>query len=411
MAKLAKPLTARRVATEQHVGMHADGGGLYLRIAPGGSKGWIFRYQISGTRREMGLGSVSTFTLAEARDRARVARQLVADGVDPVDDRRAKPSGAALKRVSVMTFAQCADGYIRAHHAGWSPKHAAQFSGSLKEYAFPVFGDLPVQAVDVSLIMKAIESLWMVRPETASRVRGRIEMILDWALARGYRKGENPARWRGHLQNLLPHKTKVRAVKHYAAMPYGEIAGFMAELRGREGIAPLALRFAILTATRTGETLGAYWDEIKIPDRVWVIPAERMKTKKEHRVPLSDAALEILRQVGAYRVNDLVFPSVRQNRSLSPVAFLRVLQAMGREGITGHGFRSTFADWAAERTNFPAEVREMALAHAVGNKVEAAYRRGDLFEKRRQLAEAWSSFCGADRLDGKVIDLVRHAAR
>ena len=377
--------------------MYADGHGLYLRVADGGSRGWIFRYQIAGKRREMGLGPTATFTLAEARDRARFARQLVADGVDPVDERRAKANTVAVERASAMTFRKCAEGYIRAHGAGWSAKHAAQFSGSLENYAFPVFGDLPAQAVDVSVIMKAVEEVWATKPETASRVRGRIEMVLDWASARGYRHGENPARWRGHLKNLLPHTTKVRAVVHFAALPYAEMGAFIAALRQREGFAARALEFAILTAARTGEVLGARWDEVNMAERLWTIPPSRMKSGKEHRVPLSSAALAVLEQAAAYRVNDLVFAGARQNKPLSPVAFLRVLQDMGRGDITGHGFRSTFRDWAAERTTFPTEVAEMALAHTVGDAVERAYRRGDLFEKRRQLAEAWARILSADR--------------
>jgi len=393
MAKQAKPLSARRVATERRPGMYADGGGLYLRVAEGGSRGWIYRYQLAGQRREMGLGSAATFSLVEARDRARFARQQVADGLDPVDERRAKASAVALERALAMTFRQCAEGYVRAHGAGWSAKHAAQFGGSLEAYAFPVFGDLPVQAVDVGLVMKAVEPVWTVKPETASRVRGRIEMILDWATARGYRRGDNPARWRGHLNKLLPDKAKVRTVEHFAALPFGEISGFMVDLRQLEGVAARALEFAILTAARTGEVLGARWTEINLEACQWTVPAARTKTSREHRVPLNAAAVAVIERMADVRLNDLVFPGARQNKPLSAVAFLRVIRDMGRQGVTGHGFRSTFRDWAAELTSFPAEVAEMALGHQVSSAVESAYRRGDLFEKRRMLAEDWGRYC------------------
>lgn len=250
---------------------------------------------------------------------------------------------------------------------------------------------LPVQTVDVGLVMSALEPIWTAKPETASRLRGRVESVLDWATARGYRAGENPARWRGHLENLLAKTTKIRAVQHHAALPYGEIPAFVADLHEQKGAAARALEFAILTAARTGEVIGARWDEIKGAEHLWTIPQGRMKTGKEHRVPLSEAAFAIIDSMprcGAY-----VFPGAREGHSLSNMSMLMTLRRMGRLSLTTHGFRSTFRDWAAERTNFPAEVAEMALAHTVGDKVEAAYRRGDLFEKRRELAEAWAKFC------------------
>jgi integrase len=253
--------------------------------------------------------------------------------------------------------------------------------------------------------MNAIEPIWTTKPETASRVRGRIESILDWAAARGYRQGENPARWRGHLENLLPKKNKVRRVEHLAALPYREIGMFMAELRGQEGAAARALEFAILTSARTGEVMGARWDEINLADRMWTIPAERMKAGKEHRVPLADAAMAIVEKMAAIRSGEFVFPGGKAGRPLSNMAFLMLLRRIGRNDLTVHGFRSSFRDWAAERTGFPAEVAEMALAHAVSDKVEAAYRRGDLFQKRRQLAEAWAKFCATPALAEKVVPI------
>jgi integrase len=294
-----------------------------------------------------------------------------------------------------MTFKACAEAYMAAHQAGWrNPKHRGQWTATLTTYVYPHFGDLPVQVIDVGLVMKAVEPIWTEKPETASRVRGRIEAVLDWATARGYREGENPARWRGHLQNLLAPRSKVRRVEHYAALPYSKIGGFMAELHRQEGVAARALEFAILTTARTGEVIGAHWDEIDIARRLWTVSADRMKAGREHRVPLSDRAVEIIAEMKKHRLDgqEFVFTGARGG-PLSNMALLMTLRRMGYAALTTHGFRSTFRDWAAERSEFPAEVAEMALAHVVGDKVEAAYRRGDLFEKRRQIMEAWCRFC------------------
>jgi integrase len=303
--------------------------------------------------------------------------------------RKAARQTTQLAAAKAVTFKECARRYIAAHQPGWqNPKHAAQWGSTLEAYVYPVFGDFPIQGVDVGLVLKALEPVWTTKPETASRVRGRIERIFDWATARGYRQGENPARWRGHLENLLPKKTKIRRVKHHAALPYPEIGAFISQLRRHGGIASSALEFAILTAARTNEVVGARWSEIDLPERLWTIPAERMKVGKEHRVPLSDAAVAIVKQMQTVRSSDFVFPGGSIRRPISNMAMLMVLRRMGRSDLTTHGFRSSFRDWVAERTGFPAEVAEMALAHAVGDKVEAAYRRGDLYQKLRQLAEA-----------------------
>jgi integrase len=410
MPKRAAGLTARRVETENRRGSFADGGGLYLQVAPTGAKTWIFRYQMGGRRRDMGLGSIATFTLADARERALTARRLVASGVDPIDSRRGERATQAVAAARSMTFAACADAYVAAHAAGWrNAKHRYQWGQTIAAYMNPVFGALPVEAVDVGLVLKAIEPIWTTKPETAGRVRGRIESILDWATTRGHRHGENPARWRGHLENLLPKKNKVRRVEHYAALPYPEIGAFMAELRRREATAARALEFAILTAARTGEVVGAQWGEINLAERLWIVPAERMKAGREHRVPLPEAALTIVEKLalaGTARQNDdYLFPGPMSGRPISNMAMLMLLRRMGRDDLTAHGFRSTFRDWAAERTNFPAEVAEMALAHTVADKVEAAYRRGDRFEKRRQLAEAWAKFCAASPAAGAVVPM------
>ena len=396
MPKKAAGLTARQVQTKGP-GLYADGGGLYLRVTPTEARMWLYRFQMHGRRRDMGLGPTDLYSLAEARQKALEARKLVAEGVDPIEARQAKRSAAAVDASKGMTFRACAEAYINAHRSGWrNPKHAAQWPATLDAYAYPHFGSLPVQAVDVGLVLKAIEPIWTVKPETASRVRGRIEIVLDWATARGYRQGENPARWRGHLENLLPPRSKVRRVEHYAALPYAEVAAFVADLRQQEGVGARALEFAILTAARTGEVIGARWGEINIAERLWTVPADRMKAGKEHRAPLSDAAMAIVEKMAAIRQGDHLFPGGKAERPISNMAMLMLLRRMGRDDLTAHGFRSTFRDWAAECTNFPAEVAEMALAHTVGDKLEAAYRRGDLFQKRREIMAAWANFIDRD---------------
>jgi integrase len=411
MARSIGKLSAMAVTQAKRRGYYGDGGGLFLQVSTGGAKSWVFRFKEGGRLREMGLGPTHTVSLAEARQKALECRKMRLDGHDPIEARKAERTKARLDAAKVMTFEACAARYIAAHKAGWkNDKHAAQWPATLSTYVHPVFGSLPVQAVDVGLVMKAIEPIWTAKPETASRVRGRIESILDWATARGYRQGENPARWRGHLENLLPKKTKVRRVEHHAALPYPEIAAFIAELRQQDGVAARALEFAILTAARTGEVIGAQWDEINITERLWAIPAARMKGGREHRVPLSDAALAIVETLREIRQGDFVFPGSRMGRPISNMAMLMLLRRMGRGDLTAHGFRSSFRDWAAERTTFPAEVAEMALAHAVSDKVEAAYRRGDLFLKRRQVSDAWARFCAAAPAPGRIVPLRQPAA-
>jgi integrase len=392
--------------------MYADGAGLYLLVGRTGSKSWVYRYRQDGRLRDMGLGPLHTVSLAEAREAALACRKLRREGGDPIEARRAGRAQIRLDAAKAMTFRQCAEAYIAAHKPGWkNPKHAAQWPSTLFVYVYPIFGSLPVQTIDTVLVTKAIEPIWTEKPETAGRVRGRIEVILDWAATRGYRDGENPARWRGHLENLLPRKTKVRQVVHHAALPYDELPAFMAQLREQTPIAARALEFTILTAGRTGEVLAATAQEIK--DRVWTVPAGRMKGGKEHRVPLAAPALAIVEQPTSETADagKFLFPGLKRGRPLSDMAMLKLLARSGRGDLTVHGFRSTFRDWAAERTNFPREVIEMALAHAIDSKVEAAYRRGDLFQKRRQLMDAWAAFCGAERVAGEVVALRRQAVR
>lgn len=356
----------------------------------------------------MGLGSLHTLTLAEAREKATNARKLILDGKDPVETKRAAKSAAIALAAKAMTFQACASAYVESHKAGWrNEKHAEQWIATLRSYAYPVIGKMPVAAVETAHVMRVLEPIWSTKPETASRLRGRIESVLGWAIARGYRVGDNPARWRDLLDNLLPSATAVKQVKHHAALPFTDIGEFLISLRKQEGIAARALEFAILTAARTSEVLGANWDEVDLDAALWVVPAERIKMKKEHRVPLSPGALSVLKDMAAIRIDHLVFPGGKQNRPLSSNAMLALLQRMERTDITVHGFRSTFRDWAAERTNYPREVCEMALAHAIGDKVEAAYRRGDLFDKRKRLMAEWAKFCGTVGKGGDVIPIQR----
>lgn len=361
-----------------------------------------------GRAHSMGLGPLHTISLADARRKAHAARSMLLDGLDPLEARRSGNRQSALERARKATFAECAERYIRAHAAGWrNAKHGQQWAATLERYAFPIIGELAVGAVDGPLVLKIIEPIWTTKPETAKRVRGRIELILDWATARGLRVGENPARWRGHLDKLLPARSKVAPVKHHAALPYRDIPAFMESLRAlsavsvatagrrRVNISVSCLEFVILTAARTGEAIGATWPEFDLKNRLWTVPAARMKGKREHRVPLSPRALAILEALprGSGKGAQFVFQGIAAGKPLSNMALLKALRDMGREDLTTHGFRSTFRDWAADQTTFPSEVAEMALAHAVGDKVEAAYRRGDMFAKRRRLAESWSAYC------------------
>lgn len=387
-------LTALKITRAQKPGLLGDGGGLYLQISATGSKSWIFRYRVDGRLRDHGLGSLSTVSLSEARDKALHCRRLRVAGIDPIDARKEQRVAARLEAAKALTFADCATAYIEAHKPGWkNAKHAEQWTSTLSTYVYPVFGDLPVAEIDVGLVLKAIEPIWAEKPETAARVRGRIEAILDWAKVRGYRTGENPAAWRGNLSHLLPPRGKVKKVVHHAALPYAELPAFWKELASQPGSAARALQFAILTATRTSEVLNATWDEIDFDQAVWTIPSERMKAGVEHRVPLAPAALVLLKTLHEQRSGDFVFPGTKKDRPLSNMSLLMVLRRMERDDLTAHGFRSTFRDWAAECTDTPREVAEAALAHTLADKVEAAYRRTDFFDKRRKLMDEWAGYC------------------
>jgi integrase len=393
MAVLGNRLSALKVARAREPGLLADGNGLYLQVTSANARSWIFRYHRNGRSREMGLGSLNAVSLAAARLKAAECRAMLADDIDPISARKAERGHRALEDAHGMTFDQCAEGYIKAHSSAWkNQKHIGQWKATLGTYVSPVFGALPVRAVDVGLIMKVLEPIWTVKPETAARIRGRIETVLNWARVRGFRTGDNPAAWKGHLDNLLPPRSKFAKVKHHAALPYDQVFQFIDALRRQDGIAPLAFEFAVLAAARTGEVIGARWSEIALPAQVWTVPASRMKAGREHRVPLSAEAMAVLSKVSKGDPEDFVFAGHKKH-PLSNMAFLMLLRRMGYDKITAHGFRSTFRDWAAERTNFPNEVVEMALAHVISSKVEAAYRRGDLFEKRRRLMDAWAEFC------------------
>lgn len=398
VARAAEKLSAVAVAKQAKPGLYGDGRGLWLQVRPGvagPSKSWVLRYMRAGRARTMGLGPYPDISLADARERAAAARRLLIDGRDPIEERDRARAATRLEAARAVTFRDAAERYIAAHRAGWkNAKHAAQWTATLDAYTFGVLGSLPVAAVDVGLVLKVLEPIWTAKPETAARVRGRIEAILDWATARGLRVGENPARWRGHLDKLLPARAKVARVKHHAALPYADLPAFMVALRSVAGIAARALEFAILTAARTGEVIGARWSEVDLDAALWTVPADRMKAGREHRVALAGRALEILRDAAAHQQGDFIFPGAKPKQPLSNMALLAVLKRMGRTDLTTHGFRSTFKDWASEQTAFPGEVTEMALAHVVTDKVEAAYRRGDLLQKRRDLAATWSGYCG-----------------
>jgi integrase len=397
MPKKINRLSAVKVASTKKAGFYADGDGLYLQVTESGSRSWVFRFKKCGRNRDMGLGSLNTVGLAEARGMAAECRRQRLQGIDPIEARKSGRAQAQLDAAHSITFDDCRDKFISAHRAAWAnDKHLRQWESTLKTYVTPVFGVLPVQNVDVALVLRVLEPIWATKPETASRVRGRIERILDWAKARGFRQGENPARWRGHLDILLARRGRVRRVRHHGALPYAELPAFLLKIRQRDAVAARALEFAILTVARTGEVLGARWDEIDLENEVWTVPASRMKAGREHRVPMSTAAMTIAKRLKAIRQNDFVFPGERRNRPLSNMSMLMMLRRMSREDLTVHGFRSTFRDWAAEQTNFPREIAEAALAHVIADRTEAAYRRGDLFEKRKNLMKAWAAYCQMD---------------
>lgn len=410
MARKSNALTAREVATIKVPGRYADGAGLYLQVSPrvgseGVTKSWLFRFTFNARPKQMGLGSLNTVSLSEARDAALAVRKMVQAGIDPIVNRQTEKAASAAKVNLPETFQDFAQEYIRLNGEGWkNDKHRQQWGNTLATYAYPVIGSIHVRDVSKAHVLQILKPIWREKTETARRVRSRIETIMDMAIAADARETENPARL-GVLKFLLPNQGKRPQVKHHPAMPYAEIGTFMASLRKRDDLSAKALEFLILTASRTGEVIEARWDEID--GDIWTVPAERMKASKEHKVPLSDAAKVIIDALPIIDGNPHLFPGQRKQRPLSNMAMLKLLDRMGYGDYTSHGFRSTFRDWAAETTNYPREVAESALAHGNPDKVEAAYQRGDFFEKRRKLMEAWASYCGAVPMVGGNVTPIR----
>ena len=420
MARLIEKLTPLWVSKVKKPGYYGDGGGLWLQVSISGSKSWIFRFTINRNQREMGLGALHTVSLSDARIKSRDLRLILQEGVDPIFQREEAKQAAALASARMMTFDQCAKEYIEIHRSGWkNTKHAGQWESTIATYASPVFGSFPVSEVDTPLVVKVLSPIWKDKTETAKRLRGRIEKILAWATTSKFRQGENPARWRGHFENLLPEPSKIQIKKHYASLPWKEIPGFMNALSEQKGTAARALELLIFTATRTSETLEMTWDELNLEDGVWVIPAERMKEKVEHEIPLSRQAIYLLCEIP--RISKFVFTSSKYNKCLSDMSLTAVLKRMhnksikdGGKGwidpkqdnrrITSHGFRSSFRMWGAESTShsFTREVIEFALSHQLPNKVESAYQRGTVFEKRIPLMQAWSDYCSNSQVSATV---------
>lgn len=403
MARPTNRLSALTLKKDLPPGLYADGGGLYMQVSQQKTKAWIFRFTRSGVPRKMGLGPVSVkaddkrITLSDARQKATAARSLLIDGVDPIEARNAKRAQTALQDAQAVTFKHCADEYLRDNQASWKNEvHRRQWGSTLKTYVHPVIGHLPVAGVDTGLVLKILRPIWNEKPETANRVRGRVETILDWAKTHSYRQGDNAARWKGHLDNVLPKRSKVKRVRHHPALPYPDVPEFVAELHDIEGITAQALEFTILTAGRTGAVIGALLTEIDFDAKIWTVPPERAGTKIDgdasRRIPLCDRAIEILKALPREDGNPHVFIGDKPGRHLSNMAMLELMREM-RPGFVPHGFRSSFKDWCAETTSYPNEVSEAALWHVVADKVEAAYRRGDLFEKRCSLMDDWAKFC------------------
>ena len=401
--RLLNRLSAKAVTTASP-GEHPDGNGLFLVVAESGSRSWVLKFKRNGRKREMGLGPASVIGLAKARDLATDARRLIAQGLDPIEHRRAEQAAAKIEAAKAVSFETFATTFMNGREAGLrNAKHRQQWRNTLATYAFPVIGNLPVGEIDTSMILRILNPIWQRKPETASRVRGRIEAILDAARVQGLRDGVNPALWRGHLAHILPAITNVRAVKHHAALAWRELPGFVASLRERDGVAAKALLFTILCASRSGEVRLARWSEIDIENKLWTIPKERMKARREHRVPLSMAAIAVLEAMPRRDADALVFPGASKERPMSDMTLTAVLRRMERGDLTVHGFRSSFKDWCRERTSFADILSEFSLAHTVGDKTTRAYGRSDLLDQRRALMQAWSDFVtSAERADNVI---------
>jgi len=400
----ARQIAAARPAQGERIFL-ADGGNLHCQVTRGKSdainRSWIFRYELDGQRHDLGLGSLNDLDLAEARAKARSLRQKLLDGIDPHEERqqlRANRLAKLAERARAMTFRDCAVRCIEAHSDGWrNAEHHRQWVTSLEQYVYPIIGDLPVDEISTPHIVKVLEPIWKAIPETASRVRGRCEKILGWAQVRGFRSGDNPARWRGHLAELFTAKGKMQPAKHHAALPFTDVPQLVAEIAAIDHVAARALEFTILTAARAGEVLGATWDEVDLTTKVWTVPAKRMKAGKPHRVPLSDRALALLRTLP--RTDKRIFP-------IGEVAMLLLLKKL-RSGVTVHGFRSSFRDWCSEKTSYPPVIAELALAHAVGDKTERSYARSDLVVKRARLMQEWATWCSRPVPTGATVTTMR----
>jgi len=402
MPKVAQELTPLAVSKLTKPGTHAVGGvaGLALRVYPEGQRAWVLRTMVAGKRREFGLGGYPSVLLSSAKDRARATLDKIFSGLDPVEEKQRQRSALRAAKAKAVSFSKVAEQYIAQHEAGWkNPKHAAQWVTTLSTYAFPVFGSVTVASVDTPLVLKVLEPIWTKKTETASRLRGRIEVILDYATAKGLRDGPNPARWKGHLALTLPARRKVAPVQHHAAIPVLEMPAFMSQLRDMDGVSARALEFLTLTTARSGEVRGMTWGEVDLINKLWTVPASRMKAKKEHRVSLSDAALLILESIKRVNGVNLVFPGIRGG-ALSDMSLTAVMRRMGL-GAVPHGLRASFRNWSAEMTSYPNEVAEMALAHTVSSATEAAYRRGDLLEKRRPMMIDWADFLKGSQLSNE----------
>lgn len=404
MPRLFNDLTDLKVKAKKVPGRYPDGRGLFLQVTLSKDKvvrrSWVLRISVPGGKvREMGLGAYPTIDLAMARTRAEEARKLASSNIDPIQNREDEKRQRRLEEARAITFKQAAEAFITSHEAGWSnDKHREQWRNTLETYAYPIFGSRPVQSVDVDDVVKVLEPIWRTKTETATRVRSRIERIIDWATTRGYRVGENPARWRGHLENVFPTRGSVQKVKHHKALPYEKLPEFMQRLRGRSALSARALELAILTGGRTSEVIKARWEEIDLEKRIWTTPAERMKRRKDHRVPLSDASIRVLDGLAeVFERQGWLFPSMtKRGKPLSTGAMAGLLsKQMKQTDATVHGFRSTFRTWVAEQTDHWPDIAETALSHSVGSKVERAYQRRDLLEKRRELMAAWADYCGS----------------
>lgn len=420
----AYKLTALQVAKAKNAGLYGDGAGLWLQVSDTGTKSWIYRFMLNGKNRWMGLGSVLDVSLEEARNRAAAARSKVREGIDPIDEKHVAKSVIRAAVAKAINFDKAAEEFIKSKSAEWkNAKHKDQWTNTLATYASPTIGNLDVALIDTAHIIKILGPIWADKTETATRLRGRIESVLDWATVNEYRKGDNPARWKGHLDKLLANPSKVAKVEHHPALPYADMGIFMKALRKLSGSGARALEFAILSAARSGEVRGAKWKEFDLDAALWIVPAERMKAKKEHHIPLSAESVELLKKLPRIEGNDLVFPAPRGGvlSDMTLTATLRRMDEtrMKEEGkgwrdrddkvITAHGFRSSFRDWAGETTGYPREVTEHALAHQLADKAEAAYQRGTLFDKRRRLMADWAKYCGTVKAAGEVIPMQKKA--